>query len=109
MIAQNPPAPIAAVSRIGDPGVDNPDICVGPRREVEDRAQIALEVSSGNAEPRIEVTVRADAPIEPQRRNNLSPIGPDRLRYLGQDVGDRNRGNETAIDADLRQFRALVA
>src|SRR5271169_2735635 len=107
MIAQNPPAPIAPVSRVGDPSVYDPDIGTGSRREVEHRAQIALQVSAGNTKPRIQVAVRADALIESQRRDNLGPIGADQFGQLGQSVGNRNRGDETAIYADLCQFRAL--
>ena len=50
-----------------------------------------------------------DAPIETQGRDDLDPVGVDRIGQLGENIGDSNRSNETEIDADLRESDILIA
>jgi hypothetical protein len=101
--------PIPAVPAVRDPGAH--DACVTSVRvgETADGGKVAFQVASGDSEPRDQIGMLPDAPVELQRRNDLGPFGTQAFTELGERVGDADGGYEAAIDRDLREFGALVA
>ena len=94
MIVEHPQGPEPAVAAVGLPGTNDPEIGAGGITKANHRRQVALQIAAGEAETGRDIGVLADALIEPERRGDLRPIGPDMLAELGHGVGDGNGADE---------------
>ena len=77
--------------------------------EPANRRDVALEIAAGEAKPGVEIGMRADAAVEPQRRHDLVPVGADALAQLRHRVGDADRGDQAQLMEILRELGALEA
>ena len=107
--ANGPRRPVAAQLAVGDPCAHDAAVGMMPLRQRDDGGEIALEIAAGDAETGRQIGLRSNARIELQRRHDFRPVRADVLADFRQGVGDADRGDETAIDRNLRQLRALVA
>ena len=63
-LLEHPPAPLPTMTRVRDPCTYNTDIGIPAVREIEHGAKIAFEIPAGNAKPRIEISMGANAPVQ---------------------------------------------
>src|ERR1700704_648537 len=104
-----PQRPIPSMPAVAQPRGDQPRFSAMGVGQALYRGKIALEIAAGDAEAWRKIGIGTDAAVELQRRSDFRPVAADSFAQFRQCVADRDRGNETAIDRDLRQFRAFVA
>src|SRR5262245_32808787 len=109
LVMQHPRRPVAAMAAVGNEGLNDARLGAGLLRQPRDGGEMALEITAGNAQPGREIGALPDAGVELERRYDLAPVGPDALGKFRQRIGDRDRGDQTAIDRDLGELGAFVS
>src|SRR5262249_40582077 len=79
LVMQHPRRPVASMTAVGDEGADNARVGTVLLRYALDGRKIALEIATGDAQPRREISTLPDAGVELERRHDLAPVGPDAL------------------------------
>src|SRR5215831_17462469 len=109
LVMQHPRRPVAAMAAVGNEGLDDARLGAGLLRQSRDGREIALEIAAGDAQPGREIGALPDAGVELERRYDFAPVGANALGKFRQRIGDRYRGDQTAIDRDLGELRAFVS
>src|SRR5262245_15152731 len=109
LVMQHPRRPVAAMAAVDNEGLDDACLGAGLLRQPRDGREIALEIAAGDAQAGREIGALPDAGVELERRYDLAPVGTHALGKFRQRIGDRYRGDQTAIDRDLGELGAFVS